>query len=146
MRTLLLVFEEVPAAAETVSRIIAAGIVPSALEMIDREQVIAVENFVHAGFPTDAAAVLLGEVAGLEDGVAAEAELIASKAKAAGAREVRIAATEEERAAWWLGRKSAFGAVAHAAPDYYLHDTVVPRTRLVDVMRQVYDIVSGVRA
>ncbi len=108
--------------------------------MMDRNQVRAVENFVRAGFPTDAAAVLLGEVAGLEDGVAAEAELIAEIAAAAGAREARIAATEEERDAWWLGRKSAFGAVAQAAPDYYLHDTVVPRTRLVEVMDEVYAI------
>ena len=140
VRTLLMAFDDVSAAAETVSSTVAAGIIPSALEMMDREQVIAIERFVHAGYPTDAGAVLLGEVTGLEDGVAAEADVIASIARASGASEVRIADTEEERAAWWLGRKSAFGAVAQAAPDYYLHDTVVPRTRLVGVMRQVYDI------
>lgn len=140
VRTLLMSFSDVAAAAETVSNVIAAGVIPAALEMMDRNQVIAVENFVHAGYPTDAAAVLLGEVAGLEAGVAAEAEIVAELAAAAGATEVRIARSEEERAAWWLGRKSAFGAVAQTAPDYYLHDTVVPRTRLVEVMRETYAI------
>lgn len=140
VRTLLVAFDDIAAAAKTVSDVIAAGIVPGALEMMDRAMVIAVENFVHAGYPTDAAAVLLAEVSGHEDGVVAEAETIAAIAHAAGAREVRIAATDEERDAWWLGRKSAFGSVAQTAPDYYLHDTVVPRTRLVDVLTSVYEI------
>ncbi len=140
VRTLLIAFADVAAAAKTVSDVIAAGIVPAALEMMDREMVRAVENFVHAGFPTEAAAVLLAEVTGFEDGVVAEAGTIARIADAAGANEVRVASEGAERDEWWRGRKSAFGAVAQAAPDYYLHDTVVPRTKLVDVLTDVYEI------
>ena len=140
VRTLLLAFPDVVGAARTVSDTIAAGIVPAALEMMDRPMIAAVENFVHAGYPTDAGAVLLAEVAGHPAAVAAEAEIIAGIATAAGAGEVRMAVRGPERDLLWLGRKSAFGAVAQAAPDYYLHDTVVPRTRLVEVMTRLYEI------
>jgi glycolate oxidase len=108
--------------------------------MMDRAMVEAVENFVHAGYPTEAAAVLLAEVAGHPTGVDAETTLIAAIAEEHGATRVRVAADAEERALLWKGRKSAFGAVAQAAPDYYLHDTVVPRTKLVEVLQGVYDI------
>ncbi len=139
VRTLLLAYPDVVGAAKTVSDTIAAGIIPAALEMMDRPMVEAVENFVHAGYPADAAAVLLADVAGHPSAVAAESEIIANIARKAGASEVRIAADDAERRLW-LGRKSAFGAVAQAAPDYYLHDTVVPRTRLVEVMERLYEI------
>jgi glycolate oxidase len=108
--------------------------------MMDKPMVQAVENFVHAGYPTDAAAVLLAEVAGHPSAVEAEAGIIADIARRAGAEQVRVAADDAERSRLWLGRKSAFGAVAQAAPDYYLHDTVVPRTRLVEVMEKLYEI------
>ncbi|HSF87171.1 MAG TPA: FAD-linked oxidase C-terminal domain-containing protein [Acidimicrobiia bacterium] len=140
VRTLLLAFPDVMGAAHTVSNTIAAGIIPAALEMMDKPMVEAVENFVHAGYPTDAAAVLLAEVAGHPSAVAAESEIIAQIARDAGATEVRIAVDDAERNRLWLGRKSAFGAVAQAAPDYYLHDTVVPRTRLPEVMERLYGI------
>jgi glycolate oxidase len=140
VRTLLLAFPDVVGAARTVSDTIAAGIVPAALEMMDRPMIAAVENFVHAGYPTDAGAVLLAEVAGHPAAVAAEADIIAGIAASAGAGEVRVAGRGPERDLLWLGRKSAFGAVAQAAPDYYLHDTVVPRTRLVEVMTRLYEI------
>jgi glycolate oxidase len=140
VRTLLLAYPEVLGAARTVSETIAAGIIPAALEMMDKPMVEAVENFVHAGYPRDAAAVLLAEVAGHPSAVAAEAEIIARIARESGATEVRIAGQGTERDRLWLGRKSAFGAVAQAAPDYYLHDTVVPRTRLVEVMERLYEI------
>ena len=140
VRTLLLAYPEVSGAAVTVSDTIASGIIPAALEMMDRPMVQAVENFVHAGYPTDAAAVLLAEVAGHPSAVEAEAGIIAEIARRAGAEQVRVAADDAERARLWLGRKSAFGAVAQAAPDYYLHDTVVPRTRLVEVMDGLYEI------
>ncbi len=139
-RTLLLAFGSIEDAAATVSGIIAAGLVPAALEMMDRVTVENVENFVHAGFPTDAAAVLLAEVEGHPVAVEAEADLIAGIAAEHHATEVRIGWEQDEADLWWKGRKSAFGAVAQSAPDYYLHDTVVPRTRLVDVMKQVYEI------
>jgi len=140
VRTLLLAYPDVAGAAQTVSDTIAAGIVPAALEMMDRPMVQAVENFVNAGYPTDAAAVLLAEVAGHAAAVEAEAAVIADIARRCGAEQVRVAVDAAERARLWLGRKSAFGAVAQAAPDYYLHDTVVPRTRLVEVMERLYEI------
>ncbi|HEX5367486.1 MAG TPA: FAD-linked oxidase C-terminal domain-containing protein [Acidimicrobiales bacterium] len=138
--TLLADFATVEAAAETVSGVIAAGILPAALEMMDQRITRAAEDFVHAGYPTDAAAVLLVEVDGLPAGVADAVDRIDGVARAHGARDVRVAADDAERALLWKGRKSAFGAVARVAPNYYLHDTVVPRTRLVEVLAEVYAI------
>ena len=140
VRTLLLDFTALDDAAATVSGIIAAGIVPAALEMMDAEITRAVEDYVGAGYPRDAAAVLLVEVDGLEDGVAAQVDAIGEVGRANGARTVRVAQDEMERALLWKGRKSAFGAIARIAPDYYLHDAVVPRTKLVEVLRHVYRI------
>jgi glycolate oxidase len=140
VRTLLIDFETVAAAAATVSGIIAAGIVPAAVELMDQRITQAVEAFVHAGYPTDAGAILLVEVDGLPAGVAAAADTVVAIAGANGARTARVAADEAERQLLWKGRKSAFGAVARIAPDYYLHDTVVPRTRLVEVLARVYEI------
>ena len=145
VRTLLCDFGALDDAAATVSGIIAAGIVPAALEMMDAEITRAVEDFVGAGYPRDAAAVLLVEVDGLPDGVAAQVAAIDAVARAHGARSVRVAADEAERALLWKGRKSAFGAIARIAPDYYLHDAVVPRTKLVDVLRRVYEIAAEQR-
>jgi glycolate oxidase len=142
VRTLLLGFASPDAAAETVSAVIAGGIVPAALEMMDAEITRAVEAFVHAGFPIDAAAVLLVEVDGLPAGVAAAVDAVTSIATACGATSIRVAADETERALLWKGRKSAFGAIARIAPNYYLHDAVVPRTRLVPVLREVYEIAA----
>lgn len=138
VRTMLFGFATVEAAAATVSGVIAAGVIPAALEMMDRPMTQAVEKFVGAGFPTDAAAVLLAEVAGDPDAVEAERALVEEVAADNGATSARTAEDSVERDALWLGRKSAFGAVAQAAPDYYLHDTVVPRTRLVEVMSRLY--------
>ena len=140
VRTLLLDFTSIEAAAATVSGIIAAGIVPAALEMMDAEITRAVEDFVGAGYPRDAAAVLLVELDGLPAGVAAQVDAVRRVGTEHGARTVRVAADDAERALLWKGRKSAFGAIARIAPDYYLHDAVVPRTRLVDVLQRVYEI------
>jgi glycolate oxidase len=140
VRTILVDFASIETAAATVTGIIAAGLVPAALEMMDSRITAAVEDYVHAGFPRDAAAVLLVEVDGLPAGVEAAAQVVADVAEANGARGVRVAGDEAERALLWKGRKSAFGAIARIAPDYYLHDTVVPRTRLVEVLAQVYEI------
>lgn len=140
VRTLMIAFDSVEAAAATVSDVIAAGVVPAALEMMDRGIVRAVENWLKGGFPTEAAAVLIAEVAGLTAAVEAEAAIISELATNNGATEVRLAQDEQERALIWKGRKAAFGAVAQTAPDYYLHDTVVPRTRLVEAMANVYEI------
>ncbi len=142
VRTLLLDFTSVEDAAATVSGIIAAGIVPAALEMMDALITRAVEDFVGAGYPRDAAAVLLVELDGLPGGVDAQIDAVRTVGRAHGARSVRVAADDTERALLWKGRKSAFGAIARIAPDYYLHDAVVPRTRLVDVLEQVYKIAA----
>jgi glycolate oxidase len=145
VRLLLLDFESVDDAGATVSGIIAAGVVPAALEMMDTEITAAVEDFVGAGYPRDAAAVLLVELEGLPGGVDAEVAIVERVGRAHGVRTVRVAVDEEERALLWKGRKSAFGALARIAPDYYLHDAVVPRTQLVDVLRQVRVIAAEQR-
>jgi glycolate oxidase len=145
VRTLLADFESVEAAAATVSGIIAAGILPAALEMMDAEITRAVEDYVGAGYPRDAAAVLLVEIDGPPHGVAADVAAVEEIASREGARTVRVAADDAERARLWKGRKSAFGAIARIAPDYYLHDAVVPRTRLVDVLHRVYEIAGEQR-
>jgi glycolate oxidase len=140
VRTLLMDFDTVDDGAATVSDIIAAGIVPAAVEMMDQLCLQAVEAYVQAGLPVDAAAALLVEVVGLEHGVADDVERIVDLARVRNVRSVRVAADDAERALLWKGRKSAFGAIARIKPNYYLHDTVVPRAVLPDVLRQVYDI------
>lgn len=142
VQTMLFDFATVDDGARTVSAIIAAGIVPAALEMMDRVCVGAVEAFVNAGLPVDAAAVLLVEVAGLPDGLAVDVARIVEIATAHGTRNVRVAADEAERALLWKGRKAAFGAIARIEPNYYLHDTVVPRRQLPAVLAQVYEIAA----
>jgi glycolate oxidase len=138
--TLLADFSSVDDAASAVAEVIAAGVLPAAIEMMDARMTRAVEDFVGAGYPRDAEAVLLMEVDGLVDGVAESAATIERISRHQGARGVRVAADDAERALLWKGRKSAFGAIARIAPDYYLHDAVVPRSRLVDVLRRVYEI------
>lgn len=140
VRTMLLAFPDVVGCAATVSDVIAAGIVPAALEMMDRPLVRALENFVHADLPVDAAAVLLAEVSGHAAGVDAEQAVIERIALGNGAFDVRLARDPAERELLWKARKSAFGAIAQIAPDYYLHDTVIPRTKLVEVLEQIYAI------
>lgn len=140
IRTLLLAFDDIDGAATTVGQVIAAGMVPAAMEVMDHAITVAVENFVHAGYPVDAGAVLLVEVDGADAGTALDAERISEIGRANGATGVRTAASEEERALLWRGRKTAFGAVAQIAPSYYLHDTVVPRSSLTAVLRGVYEI------
>ena len=140
VRTMLLDFERVHDCAATVSAIVARGVVPAALEMMDRGIVRAVERFAHAGYPTDAAAVLLVELDGLEAAVEAQAREVEAAARQHGVGTVRVAADAAERALLWKGRKSAFGAIAQIAPHYHLHDCVVPRTKLAEVLGGVYAI------
>jgi glycolate oxidase len=140
VRTMLFGFDTVEACAATVSSIIAQGVVPAAVEMMDQGIVRAVESFAHAGYPVEAAAVLLVEVDGTHAGVAAQTREVEAAAEANGASSVREASDDAERALLWKGRKSAFGAIAQIAPHYHLHDCVVPRTKLVEVMRGVYAI------
>ena len=142
VKTLLLDFDTVADGAETVSGIIAAGIVPAAVEMMDQLCLQAVEAYVHADLPVDAAAALLVEVVGLPNGLEADLERIVSIGREHHVRNIRVAKDDDERALLWKGRKSAFGAIARIQPNYYLHDTVVPRAKLPDVLRQVYEIAA----
>ncbi len=140
VRTMLCAFPTVEGAAAAVSGIIAAGVVPAALEMMDQGMLVAVENWLHAGFPTESAAALIAEVHCAPEAADAEVDVIREVAEQEGATEVRVARDEAERALIWKGRKSAFGAIAQTAPNYYLHDTVVPRTRLVETISEMYRI------
>ncbi|MEX0754659.1 MAG: FAD-linked oxidase C-terminal domain-containing protein [Actinomycetota bacterium] len=140
--TMLLDFTTVEDCAATVSDIIAGGVVPAAVEMMDHGIVVAAENFAHAGYPTDAAAILLVEVDGTDEAVHEQSRAVEDAATANHVRTIRIAADADERALLWKGRKSAFGAVAQIAPHYHLHDCVVPRTKLVEVLSGVYEIVE----
>ncbi len=140
VRTLLIDYPTLEGATKTVSGVIASGLIPAALEIMDQNMMVAVENWLQAGFPTESAAVLLAEVAGEPEAVVAEAELIAAIARSNEASGVRVAADAAEREELWLGRKSAFGAMAQVSPDYYLHDTVVPRRFLAETMTEVQAI------
>jgi glycolate oxidase len=142
VRTLLMGFADVEDGTRTVSAIIAAGMLPAALEMMDQLCVTAVEEYIHAGFPMDAAAVLLVEITGLQHDVDDQVQRIVDVGRAHGAGDVRVAQDDAERALLWKGRKSAFGAIARIKPNYYLHDTVVPRSKLTEVLREVYRIVE----
>jgi glycolate oxidase len=139
-RTLLGVFETVDDATNTISDLIGAGIVPAALEMLDRLILQAIEAAFHFGFPLDAGAVLIMEVDGLEAGLEADAERIVSIAKKNHAREVRRANTDAERTLLWKSRKQAFGAVGRLAPSYCTQDGVVPRTKLPAILRAIQSI------
>jgi glycolate oxidase len=136
-RTLLTVFDSVAAASEAVSGIIAAGIVPAALEMMDRLILRAVEAAFRAGLPTEAGAVLLIELDGPAVGLDEQVEQIAAVCRHHGAQEVRVARDDAERALLWKCRKRAFGAVGRLAPNYCTQDGVVPRTRLPEVLRRI---------
>lgn len=135
--TLLAVFARLDQASEAVTDIIGRGVGPVALEMLDRNTIRVVEPFVHAGYPEDADAVLLIEVEGLRDVLPHAAAVVEALCRAHGAVEVRRARSAEEREALWLGRKAAFGALGRIATNYYLHDAVVPRSRLPEVLRRI---------
>lgn len=138
--TLLAAFATVGDAAAAVTGVIASGLVPAAIELMDRNAIQLIEDFVHAGYPRDAEAVILLEIDGLAEGVEANSVVVQKVLVDHGAISVRAAADDAERALLWKGRKAAFGAISQAMPDYYLHDTVVPRTRLVEVLNSVYEI------
>jgi glycolate oxidase len=140
VRTTLALFESVEAASEAVSALIGRGIVPSALEMMDKLALSAIEAAFHAGYPPEAGAVLLVEVDGLLEQVEAQSEIVDAVCRQAGAISIRLAATAEERARLWAARKGAASAMGRIAPNYYLHDCVVPRTRLPAILGKVVEI------
>ncbi len=143
VKTVLAVFDEIDQASAAVSAIIARGLVPAAVEMIDQLTIQAVEDAFGCGYPRDAAAALLVELDGLQVGLDAEAERIVAACRESGAREVRTARDENERALLWKGRKSAFGAYGRVSPAYMVMDGVIPRTKLPYVLRRVNEIVAA---
>ena len=139
-RTMLAIFDSVDDCSQAISNIIGAGIVPAALEMMDRGIVGALEEAFQFGFPLDAEAVLLIEVDGLEIAVDDEAETITKLCKESGAREVRLSQTDEERALLWKCRKQAFGAIGRLSPSYCTQDGVVPRTQLPEILKFIAEV------
>jgi glycolate oxidase subunit GlcD len=141
VRTLLADFTSVDAGARATSAIIASGIVPAALEMMDGPTIRAVEASIYAaGYPADAAAVLLIELDGPAAGMELDVERVTSHCRDAGARSVRVASDPAERARLWQGRKKAFGAMGRIAPDLVVQDAVIPRTRLPEVLATIQQI------
>jgi len=133
-QVLLAAFDDVSKAANAVGDVIAAGIIPAGLEMMDGLAIRAAEDFVHAGYPVDAQAILLCELDGTNEEVSAHLARVRQQLLDSGATEVRTAQDEEERALFWKGRKSAFPAVGRISPDYYCMDGTVPRKRLAEVL------------
>ena len=141
VEVLLAVFDDLDRACDCVSRVIAERLEPSALEILDKLTIEAVEDSVFAaGYPKDAEAVLLIEVEGVEVEVAGTTAAIRAIVEAHGALEVRTARDADERKRLWAGRKGAFGAMGRVAPDLYVADAVVPRTKLRDLVRATSDI------
>jgi glycolate oxidase len=139
-RALLLGFATNEAAGDCVARIISAGIVPGGMEMMDRPAIHAVEDFVHAGYPLDVAAILIVELDGPPVEVDHLIGLVSAIAETAGAVTSRISGSEEERLRFWAGRKSAFPAVGRIAPDYFCMDGTIPRRTLPEVLRRMGEL------
>ena len=139
--TMLADFMSIDTAARAVSSIVARGIVPAALEMMDAATIRAVEASIYAaGYPVDAAAVLLIELDGFSEGLDDDVATVSELVTKAGARSVRVASTEDERAKLWQGRKKAFGAMGRVSPHLVVQDAVVPRTKLPEIMAQIGEI------
>jgi glycolate oxidase len=142
VKTLLAVYDTIDDTTESVFEITVRAITPAACEMLDGFTLRAVEDYVHAGFPKDCAAVLLIEVEGLTEAAEAQAAAITEVCKLHRAREVRLARDDRERALLWKGRKEAFGALGRISPMYYVQDGVIPRTRLPETLRRIAEIAA----
>lgn len=141
IRTMLADFTSVNDAAHVTSAIVASGIVPAALEFMDSPTIKVVESSVYAaGYPADAAAVLLIELDGIAEGVDADRDTVVDICMKGGARNVKVAANDAERTRLWQGRKKAFGAMGRMAPHLVVQDAVIPRTRLAEVLERIREI------
>jgi glycolate oxidase len=140
VKTMLAVCDSIEDGGSVVSAIVAAGLIPATLEMVDNRTINAIEDSMACGFPRDAAAVLLIELDGLRDGMDDMAQEIARICQEHGVREIRVAKDEEERAALWRGRKGAFGSISRLAPNYMVADGTVPRTKLPEALRRVAEV------
>ncbi len=136
----LAAFDDVAKAGAAVAAIIAAGIVPAGLEMMDQPATRAVEQFVHADYPLDAQAVLLVEADGTPEEVAADMAEIRRVLAQAGASEIRVSKDERERLLFWSGRKAAFPAIGRLTPDYYCMDGTIPRRALAQVLTRIAEL------
>lgn len=136
-QVLLAAFDDVTKAGSAVGNIIAAGIIPAGLEMMDSLAIRAAEDFVHAGYPTDAEAILLCELDGTNAEVSEHVLQVRDILRNSGATEVRTAKDEKERLIFWKGRKAAFPAVGRISPDYYCMDGTIPRKRLPEVLQTI---------
>ncbi len=136
-RVVLAAFDSVDAAGAAVADIIAAGLTPAGLEMMDKLAIEVAEAYCHAGYPLTAEAMLLCEVDGNEVDVAAQIDAVNTVLKRAGASELRVSRDEAERLRFWLGRKSAFPAIGRIAPDYFCMDGTIPRKHLAAVLREI---------
>jgi len=140
IQTLLAIFDSVDDASETVAEITARGITPAACEMMDGWTLRAVEEYIHAGFPNDSAAVLLLEVEGLHETVEGQAAAIDEICSIHHAREVRVAQDAKQRELLWKGRKNSFGALGRIAPGNYVLDGVIPRSKLPQTLRHIQQL------
>ena len=140
VKTILAVYESTDDCGETVAEITARAITPVAIEMLDGVMLRMVEEATHAGYPMDAAAVLLIELEGLTEAVEEQVEQIRDVCMSCHAREVRVARSAEERDLLWKGRKNAFGAVGRVSPFYYVQDGVVPRTKIAATLRFIGEV------
>jgi glycolate oxidase len=136
-RTLLAAYDRVEDAGEAVARVVAAGFLPGAMEIMDRLAIEAAEAAVHCGYPADANAILIVELEGERRGVDADFSRLKELINASGAREVRVARDSDERLLFWKGRKSAFSAVGRLSPDFLVQDGVVPRGKLGLALREI---------
>ncbi|MDK2126130.1 FAD-linked oxidase C-terminal domain-containing protein [Parachitinimonas caeni] len=141
-QVILAAFPTVGAAGTAVANLIGQGIIPAGLELMDQATTRAVESFVQAGYPTDAAAILLCEADGTAEEVRADIEAMSQVLREAGATALRVSCSEAERLTFWAGRKAAFPAAAKLAPDYYCMDGTIPRHRLAEVL----DGIAGLAA
>ncbi|HED35140.1 MAG TPA: FAD-binding protein [Gammaproteobacteria bacterium] len=139
-RVLLAAFDDLVKAGEAVGDIISAGIIPAGLEMMDTLAIQAAEDFVHAGYPTDAAAILLCELDGNAEEVSEHVSRVEHILKNSGATQVRLAKDEAERMTFWKGRKAAFPAVGRISPDYYCMDGTIPRKHLPYILQRIADL------
>ena len=138
--TMVAYFGSIEAAGEAVSEIVAAGIVPAAIEIMDELSIEATENWTHAGYPLDVAAALIVELDGPEAECDARSGDVLEIFKSAGATGTRVAENEEERALIWKARKAAFGAMGYLSPYYYVQDSVIPRTRLAEILGRIREL------
>ncbi|HYC46752.1 MAG TPA: FAD-linked oxidase C-terminal domain-containing protein [Burkholderiales bacterium] len=133
-------FDDVEKAGAAVANVIGAGIIPAGLEMMDQAAAVAVEHFVHAGYPTDVAGILLCESDGNAEEVADEVRRVEDIMEASGATLIRVSRSEAERLKFWAGRKAAFPAAGRISPDYYCMDGTIPRRRLADMLRFITEL------